>query len=340
MKRLTAFLLIAILLLCACRKAEEPVVEEPTPEPTPEIVEDNIPQGGLSDPAELMTPEPTDTPEPTEEPTPTPDGLLGGRFPDQFSDTPVKDESSYKSKSVGVSYKTVVTDGQYGGKVVYHVADIYVQDVTSLKTESARGGFKQGYTDLPATICANAGALVAINGDEYVRSVKGHRGLGLVIRNGEVVRKRLIKGSDLCVLYRNGEMKTYLHDTYKIKDIIEEDPWQVWNFDGPALLDDGKALTDFGYIRSKIRIVNPRTALGYYEPGHYCFVIVDGRQPGYSDGIDFPNLSKLMADLGCKVAYNMDGGSSSFLYFDGEIRSKQCRPNWQISDIIYVMPEE
>ena len=341
MKRLLALFLIVIMLLCGCRKTEEPVVEEPTPEPTlAPAEEENISQGGLSEQAELMTPEPTATPEPTEAPAPTPDGLLGGRYPDMFSDTPVKDESSYKSKSVGVTYRTVATDGQYGGKVVYHVADIYVQDVTSLKTAAARGSFKSGYTELPGTICQNEGALCAINGDEYVRSVKGHKGRGFVIRNGELYRQVMIKGSDICVIYRNGEMKTYLHGKYKIQDVIDEDPWQVWNFDGPALLDEnGRAYTDFSYIRGKICIVNPRTVLGYYEPGHYCFVIVDGRQPGYSDGIDFPNLAKLMEDLGCKAAYNMDGGSSSFLWFDDEIVSKQCRPNWQISDIIYVSPE-
>lgn len=56
---------------------------------------------------------------------------------------------------------------------------------------------------------------------------------------------------------------------------------------------------------------HPRTALGYYSPGHYCFVVVDGRQSGYSSGILLKDLGTLMEQLGCTLAYNFDGGASS-----------------------------
>ncbi len=42
-------------------------------------------------------------------------------------------------------------------------------------------------------------------------------------------------------------------------------------------------MTEFNSTLGK---ANPRTAVGNYEPGHYCFLVVDGRQPGYSDGND------------------------------------------------------
>ena len=189
-------------------------------------------------------------------------------------------DRSYTSSSISVTVTTYETEGVYHkGKVVYHVADIYVQDVTSIKTESARE-WKYNYTDLPENIAKKAGALVAMYGDTYGRTSKG-----FVIRNGELYRKIQIDEKDLCVLYRDGTMVTYAYNKYNMKKIIEADPWQVWNY-GPQLMDgNGHALEKFSSEAYRIRSEHPRSVLGYYEPGHYCFVVVDGRQPGYSEGI-------------------------------------------------------
>mgnify|MGYP002292161028 FL=1 len=86
---------------------------------------------------------------------------------------------------------------------------------------------------------------------------------------------------------------------------------------------------------------NPRSVLGYYEPGHYCFVAVSGRRGdppvGEGRGMTTAELSKLMYDLGCKEAYNMDGGATSMLFFDGKLvnvpaggEGRKC------SDMIYI----
>ena len=65
---------------------------------------------------------------------------------------------------------------------------------------------------------------------------------------------------------------------------MNQGAWQSWIF-GPGLLDEnGKAKTDFltwDYIKES----HPRTAIGYYGPGHYCLLVVDGRQPDYSRGM-------------------------------------------------------
>ena len=77
----------------------------------------------------------------------------------------------------------------------------------------------------------------------------------------------------------------------------------------------------------KIAKANPRTAIGYYEPGHYCFVVAGGRgeQPY---GVTLSALSRFMKSLDCKSAYNLDGGRSSIMVFGdeivNEIYSKRC----------------
>ena len=100
-----------------------------------------------------------------------------------------------------------------------------------------------------------------------------------------------------------------------------------------SLDENGNAQTD---LRTNVGKPNPRCAIGYYEPGHYCFVVVDGRQSDWSWGLTMDDLSLLMHNLGCKVAYNLDGGSTAQLYFEGGIYNRPCHTDREISDIVYI----
>lgn len=63
---------------------------------------------------------------------------------------------------------------------------------------------------------------------------------------------------------------------------------------------------------------HPRTALGTDAEGrHLWLVVVDGRQPGFSEGLDLAELGGLMAGLGCHEAVNLDGGGSSVMGLSG-----------------------
>jgi hypothetical protein len=66
---------------------------------------------------------------------------------------------------------------------------------------------------------------------------------------------------------------------------------------------------------------HPRTALGWNDR-HYFLVIVDGRQPGRSVGMTFPELADLMLRLGCREAMNLDGGGSSTFWLEGRVRNR------------------
>lgn len=66
---------------------------------------------------------------------------------------------------------------------------------------------------------------------------------------------------------------------------------------------------------------HPRSALGWNRQSLYL-VAVDGRMPGWSDGLKIPELAAFMREeLGCSEALNLDGGGSTTLWFDGEIRN-------------------
>jgi hypothetical protein len=215
------------------------------------------------------TPTPADIGNQAEE-TPVPDNSLGGgKFAAMFLEegaAPEQGESSYKSHDVSITIEKV-TDGSH----TYYVADIYIRSVDNLKTAFAKDKYGKSITDTIKPIAAENNAILAVNGDYY-----GFRSNGVVIRNGKLYRDSKSQ-FDVCVLYSDGVMETYTSDEFDVTEAVNRSAYQAWAF-GPQLLKDGAALTDFS--KSSIKVENPRTGIGYYEPGHYCFIVIDGRQPG------------------------------------------------------------
>lgn len=79
---------------------------------------------------------------------------------------------------------------------------------------------------------------------------------------------------------------------------------------------------------------NPRTVLGYYAPGHYAVLVVDGR--GESAGLSLDELAGLCEELGFTLAYNLDGGKSSVMTFNDAIVNQPAGGGRAISDVIYI----
>ncbi len=272
----------------------------------------------------------------------------GQKFQEHFSDTVVSTDTVYKSPNISIeltqtSYDSGVIDQsdsgkhiKYGSMVSYTLADIYVSDITCLQTAFAQNTYGVGYSETLSSMSANMKSVLAVNGDSY--SNNRHQNNGTIIRNGTVYRAQP-SSEETCVLYRDGTMKTYTPDAFDAEQVIADGAWQTWVF-GPSLLDEsGNAKTDFltwDYITQS----HPRTAIGYYEPGHYCLLVVDGRNPGYSRGMFLDEMSQLFASLGCKAAYNLDGGHSSFMTKDAAVASHPYKPSKDISDGIFICEPE
>ena len=125
-----------------------------------------------------------------------------------------------------------------------------------------------------------------------------------------------------------------LQKTFDVQQVMQDGAYQSWTF-GPNLLDEnGKALSSFN-TWDYIRQTHPRSAIGYYKPGHYCFVVVDGRQSGYSRGMTLPELARVFEDLGCSAAYNLDGGHSTFMTIGDQVVNRPYKPGHQIVDCLY-----
>lgn len=250
---------------------------------------------------------------------------FGEKFSEKFAapGQVVREEGVYRDENLSLTLTTHAEDG-----VTYYVADFYVRSVTELRTAMATEEFTTGVADSVLNMAKENGALLAVSGDYF-----GIRQRGVVIRNGEVLRKT--KAHQICVLYYDGTMETYSFSEFDVEKAIAGGAWQAWDF-GPALLDgEGKAISEF---ETGIAGENPRVAIGYYEPGHYCLVAVDGRQ-SHSRGMTLAELASLFERLGCTRAYNLDGGHSAVMVYEDALFSSPSKGEGRdISDIIYLAP--
>lgn len=319
-----AFIIVSLIILnnvfnwLGLQEIPEPVVlSRPSPTPAPTQIEVSHKPTSTPD-SELV---PDATPAPTPEPTPS--GLCGGNYPDRFSyDGIINTDTRYASENVDIEISYYEVNG-----VHYQIADIYVQNIENFATYAVRGN--EDKARLPK-MAESLNAIVAINGDMSVNS----RTHGWIVRNGEEYQNKRLD-ADICILYWDGTMETYdyKNDFIDYDAIYAKGPYQIWYF-GPELLDnEGNVKTSFN-LPDSIGGANPRTVVGYYAPGHYAFIVVEGtRNGGDSKGLSLENLSKLCADLGMTSAYNLDGGGSSTMYYQGAVFGHNSRST---SDALYI----
>lgn len=272
-------------------------------------------------------------------------GNFKEKFADQFTAQIVDTADSYTSPDLAIhishqsydSGRLDTTDQRhvkYGTKIAYTVADIYVSDVTCLQTAFAQDTYGIGYEEKLTSMAKRLGSKLAVNGDSY--SNDHNKEKGTVIRNGIYYRVGQ-SDAETCVLNLDGTMDIYAPGTVDRKVLEEKGAYQSWVF-GPSLLDEnGKAKTEFvtwDYIRQS----HPRTAIGYYEPGHYCLVQVDGRQSS-TRGMFPEEMAKLFESLGCQKAYNLDGGHCSFMVKDTAVENHPYKPEHGVADGIFIMEQ-
>lgn len=265
------------------------------------------------------------------------------KFKDKFTDTVIATDTSYTSPNLAINlsqiqYDTGILDKsesgkheKYGTKISYVLADIYIGNITCFQTAFAKNTYGVGYSEKLSDMSKKMKSVLAINGDSY--SNDRHKDNGTIIRNGVIYRAQQ-SNAETCVLKWDGTMEIYPPKQIDLRQLIDKGVYQSWVF-GPSLLDEnGKAKADFitwDYIRES----HPRTAIGYYEPGHYCLLIVDGRQKN-SRGMFLDEMAKVFEDLGCKLAYNLDGGHCSFMTFQNDVANHPYKPEHEIADGIFL----
>ena len=236
--------------------------------------------------------------------------------------------STYKDDNIEISIEKVNENG-----VIYYVVDVQLSNATYLRTAFANNTFGRNINQLTSTMATNNDAILAINGDFY-----GFRDSGLIIRNGVLYRDLARSSPDNQTLLIDGlgNFSTITEGSISGDSLVAQGIIQSFSF-GPVLVKDGviqSCTTNF--VSSK---ANPRTAIGMIEPLHYLWVVVDGRS-SVSSGMTLKQLAQVFVDRGATIAYNLDGGGSSTLWFNGKIINNPVDGSSggerKVSDIIYI----
>lgn len=193
-----------------------------------------------------------------------------------------------------------------------YVADIQLASPEYLKTALADNAYGKNLTEKTSVMARSAGAILAINGDYY-----GVQESGYVLRNGVLYRDTPVSGKEDLVIFADGSFRIIREDEISAQSLLEAGAEQILSF-GPALVENGEVSVEKGQEVSRAKSSNPRTAIGIVEENHYVFVVSDGRTSD-SQGLSLYELAEFMQSLGVTTAYNLDGGGSSTLYFNGQV---------------------
>ncbi len=250
------------------------------------------------------------------------------KFREYFTPEVILTDHSYSGPTLAISYAEY-NEPIDGENVRYYVVDIHMASINCFRTLLAEDTYGSGVVEDLENMAVRCGAVVAATGDYY-----GYRKSGLVVRNGDVYRTTL-NTLDIGTLYYDGTLATYRTGEYSASDIIKGYPYQSWCF-GPGLLDGESR--PFESFHSSYKAVsdsrNPRSGLGFIEPGHYIYIVAEGRS-SYSAGVTLPQFARMFSDRGCVSAYNMDGGGSAAFTFNGEIVNRRSNGDRKLSDCIY-----
>ena len=246
-----------------------------------------------------------------------------------------------------------------------YLVEIVISDASYLKSAFAENTFGRNIKAKPSVVAEEHNAILAVNGDFY-----GAHKSGYVFRNGTLYQSSIRRDTqyDDLLIYKDGSFGYINEETTEASTLAGSNVWHLLRF-GPVLLDKGEIKVDENSeLRNakisnpqnelgiparldeeeinadedpkhrKPRISNPRTALGIFEPLHYLFVVADGRTKA-SAGLSFYELAEVMKEAGVTMAYNLDGGGSSVIYYKGSVVNNptdgKSAGERKVSDIVY-----
>ena len=309
------------------------------------------------------------TPEGTTPAAPTPSPIEEGpplalKTPQDFSDKgyllPVDFSAGKPPKAGGYlsdheytdSTISVKTGGGNTGACDYWYAEIRLTDASQIRTMAASrdGSFKSfGQMD-SLRLSELSNAVVAVNGDCWNSSEK--KNMGYIVRQGILYQNNLgVANSwdsilmDVLLINEDGDFVVLKKPTEgKIPALLNgKRVLNAFSF-GPVLVENGEAVKNYHEADFWLDMAadKARQRMCICQTGPLKYLVLCCAGP-YKDnaGMTLRELADLAVSLGAKTAYNLDGGYSTLLYFNGQ-RLNECgsKEHRRLQDIIYFASAE
>ncbi|WP_225312743.1 phosphodiester glycosidase family protein [Paenibacillus sp. 32O-W] len=156
------------------------------------------------------------------------------------------------------------------------------------------------------------GAVLAINGGGFARENGLLYPIGITVVDGEI---KTFYRTDLSFIGFDNNGKLVGGEITTEEQIKKLNVMQGATF-VPSLLKDGEKLTIPSAWRNK---KEPRTLIGHFSNGDLLFIVIDGRQKGYSEGVTLEEAQDKLLEFKVRDAYTLDGGGSSAFYYNGKL---------------------
>ena len=225
----------------------------------------------------------------------------------------------------------VITWQEVRGGCVYTISEVKIAHASQLRRFLSGGEYGSGMKLLSSEMAKTVNAVVASNGDYYAM-----RHIGTVVQNGQLLR---MEGGhlDSCYIDDQGDLLFLKANTItertEMEQYIEDHHIRFSISFGPILVENGVPLAiDRRYAVGEVTKFNERAALCQKGMLHYLLVM-ENPQPPYRNNQTLWQFAEQLQLMGVEQAYNLDGGRSGTIVFNGErINYVEER---KLSDIIY-----
>lgn len=238
-------------------------------------------------------------------------------------------ENGYQDDSL-----TVKTEVREENGVRFFLIWATVKSPTQLRTAIA-GKPNEVIDDLPSRMVRGKNAVAVVNGEFYVQRVRN----SIIYRQGVMFRNEPDPVKDVLIIDEKGDFYVFTSENKKleIEQFVADGHTIIDAFSfGPALVENGETIDirDDYYFNAHDHM--PRMAIAQVAPLSYVFVEASGRNV-WSEGCTHQEMADFMGALGVRVAYNIDGGNSCLMMFNGKYFDEKTRnTERRQSDVIYV----
>ena len=250
-----------------------------------------------------------------------------------FTAPPKADSSRFTSNSYEDETLRVTLEEIEEEQVRWVIARIELSSPCQLRTAYAK----------PAALVSNMAAInnavIAISGDYMDNNPKK---TSYEVRMGKEYRRKSNRLKDMLVIDDQGDFHLYrnsegLFEKKGNKVIFDGTIVNAFTF-GPALVIDGAVQSmgdrEYGYNPDGRE---PRAAIGQTGKLSYVFVLASASDRNGKTGVNHQELANKMGEIGCLQAFNLDGGGTAEIVFNGEIyRASPGEKERAQSDMIYV----
>ncbi len=260
-------------------------------------------------------------------------------LPLDFSPAPAPDaalytEDGYLDDTISVRLEHQEMDD--GTKM--HIAYVEIADASQLRTNVAHpNDMSNAHPRLVTKMTQEVNAVIAIGGDNYNQETPKK---SFEYRMTQKIRSKSNKQKDILIIDDQGDFHLFIKSAGidKFPEQMKKENRKIVNAFtfGPALVKDGELLEldkGYGYNPGGRE---PRVAIGQMGPLSYVFVLIEVKSRDGKTGFSQQKLADFMYGLGCKQAFNLDGGNSAIMVFGDQVIKRQPGGDErQLYDIIY-----